>query len=356
MNFSFYLFGTPNNSYDQFPLDGNSELFKDFAQNRRSDSQLTIYRNEQLVYYTYVRELSMSPVSYFGVCLIFNGVYCHDMKRLFNLFVNTVDSEASIRGEILRSNKSGKMTFATDKFNNKQVEVESLRSLFQQKIDQMSQDFPAFDQSFESGSETVKYISLNGGNNAVNEVFYKHRHVVVTLQTATPDTKPEPKNKEWFLPLIIVALAIAGVVFIEQFNKPENSISLPENTVSTVSTVEKYEVKLPDGTTYSYSGTIQDGLPEGSGIAIYNDSSIYVGVFNKGLRHGKGKMTFADGYIYTGDYVRNKAEGQGEMLYPNGRRYAGSWKNDLKNGQGVIFDANGTELSRGEWINDNKIK
>ncbi|MDR2963811.1 MAG: hypothetical protein LBU90_09315, partial [Bacteroidales bacterium] len=60
MNFSFYMFGTPNgskNGYMQYPNDSTAQKFQEFALHATGEAQLTVWRKEQLSYYVYVRQL-----------------------------------------------------------------------------------------------------------------------------------------------------------------------------------------------------------------------------------------------------------------------------------------------------------
>lgn len=159
MNFSLYLFGTPSN-YNQYPADTNSQLFQGFYQIQKSDSQLTIYRSGQLVYYTFTRKLSSgSSSNYLGICLIFNGIYCRDNKQFFDIF-DKAYSDIALNGKILLIDKSGNISFATDKFANKELEIERIKLFFQNNLKYFRKDFALLTSSFRVGNGT-KALSVN---------------------------------------------------------------------------------------------------------------------------------------------------------------------------------------------------
>jgi hypothetical protein len=350
MNFSFYLFGTPNR-YDQFPLDKkNTLLFKNFAQNTQNGSQLIIYRDGQLFYYAYIYEFQVNNRSqYFGVCLIFNGVYCSDTKQIFDLFIYTISSEVLSKGEILLRNSNGNIVFAVNKFKNKQIEIDRLRMIFQKYVNRFNRYFIVLNNSF-IGMDEVKCMSIKDGNEAISSAIHKYKQIILTESTVLKPVKRIKRNHRiiFFVTGLSLSMLIAIVILY-------NDISINESTTS-VMTVDNVEISLLNGITYLYSGETKDSLPDGKGQAIYPDKSIYEGSFEKGLRHGKGTRTFSDGHIYYGNYVEDKAEGEGEMLYPNGWYYVGEWKDDLKHGIGVLYDDTGMELFHGEWQNDREVK
>jgi hypothetical protein len=71
-----------------------------------------------------------------------------------------------------------------------------------------------------------------------------------------------------------------GVTFAVRFIN-----GVPEDTGVLENTVEAW----------SYSGSVLDFMPHGSGIKRFADSGVYNGEFREGLRHGRGTMTYANG-------------------------------------------------------------
>jgi chromosome segregation ATPase len=179
MNFSFYIFGTPN-GYNQYPSDEKSRLFKDFTQNSKADSQLTIHRDGQLVYYAYKRNLTSGNSSnYLGFCLIFNGMYCRDTRKIFDVF-DKVYNDVLLKGEYLRFDKSGKVSFAVDKFIDKEIAFERIKSSFQTNLDnEFKKYFVAIPSSFKVGNGT-KAISIKEANTDIDAAIRQFDDVHVS--------------------------------------------------------------------------------------------------------------------------------------------------------------------------------
>jgi len=180
MNFSLYLFGTPD-GYNQYPADTSSQLFQRFFHKQLTDySQFAIYRSSQLVYYAYSRKLSSSGSNnYLGICLIFNGIYCNDSKQLFDLF-DKAYSDIALNGEILKMEKNGKISFSTDNFVSKQLEIERIRIFFQHNLDKnFSKNFNSISSSFKTGNGT-KVLSINDENIDIQSAIHQYDCVYIS--------------------------------------------------------------------------------------------------------------------------------------------------------------------------------
>ena len=115
MNLDFYIYGTPS-GYNQYPSDEKSILFQKFVKNSKTNTQYTIYRNGDLVYYAYMRRIAADNAnSFLGFCVVFNSIYCRNTHKLFDLF-DRAYNDVMLKGEFLRFDKSGKVTFVVEKF------------------------------------------------------------------------------------------------------------------------------------------------------------------------------------------------------------------------------------------------
>lgn len=165
MTFDFYIFGTPNGmDFEQSPSTSYSNKFQQFAQDRKSNSQLIVFRDNSLFYYIYIRGLSETTNEYFGICLIFNGVYCKKPIQLFNLFdkyfANIVQTQ-----EILRIDKIGEITFTTDKLRDKTQEINRVNKLFQND-NFFKKYFDSVDGTFTQNIETVS-LAITDNNQQI---------------------------------------------------------------------------------------------------------------------------------------------------------------------------------------------
>ena len=150
MNFSFYIHGTPN-GYNQYPFDNNSVSLQEFAQSNTTESQLTVFRKGQLVYYAYMRRLQEKSSTFLGFCLVFNGVYCRNPKKLYDLF-DRVFYDVQLKGEFLKFDK-GKSVYIVGKFTEKLLEIERIKMFFKNNLeDDFTRDFTSISPAFKFGN------------------------------------------------------------------------------------------------------------------------------------------------------------------------------------------------------------
>ena len=104
--------------------------------------------------------------------------------------------------------------------------------------------------------------------------------------------------------------------------------------------VRKIE-NLKDGwdVSYTYTGEIKDGKPNGMGVAKYKSGNVlrYVGSFMNGMYNGKGTMFFNNGAFLTGEWKKGKLNGKGSFLSETGVLYIGDFVNGVKDGKGILF-------------------
>ena len=124
MNFAFYLLGTPD-GYNQYPLDNTADLFRSFHEKVKSNTQLTILRNDEIVYYVYTRNLpSARKDQYFGMVIAINGSYLSHIGNVFSVFEQLCSSIA-LRGKILKIDSTGKIQFVHSRFIDTPDEIET---------------------------------------------------------------------------------------------------------------------------------------------------------------------------------------------------------------------------------------
>lgn len=124
MNIDFYLLGTPD-GYNQYPLDNKADLFRSFHDDVKSDTQLTIWRNAELVYYVYTRNLRTAGKNqYFGMVIAINGLYLTHIGNVFSVF-EQLCSNIAVRGRILKIDKTGKIQFVHSRFVDTPDEIET---------------------------------------------------------------------------------------------------------------------------------------------------------------------------------------------------------------------------------------
>ena len=86
MNVSIYIFGEFAAGYSQYPQDYTTAIFKQFNSKAKSQTQLCIHRDGDLIYYAYIRKLSEQK--YIGLCAVLNGMMFSDVQTVFNCLNN----------------------------------------------------------------------------------------------------------------------------------------------------------------------------------------------------------------------------------------------------------------------------
>jgi len=98
---------------------------------------------------------------------------------------------------------------------------------------------------------------------------------------------------------------------------------------------------LKDGwdVTYTYTGEVKDGKPNGMGAANYKSGNVirYVGNFANGMYNGKGTMLFKEGVFLSGEWKNGKLNGKGSFFSESGILYIGDFVNGQKQGKGILF-------------------
>jgi hypothetical protein len=93
----------------------------------------------------------------------------------------------------------------------------------------------------------------------------------------------------------------------------------------------------PDGSVYT--GTLNNGVPDGHGYLRTADGTQFEGDVRMGKADGMAEALFADGDEYNGQFKNGKRDGIGTLTWPTGGRYEGSWKDDKPSGPGKIVYA-----------------
>jgi len=99
--------------------------------------------------------------------------------------------------------------------------------------------------------------------------------------------------------------------------------------------------------TYTYSGQMQGGFPNGEGIAIYGDGAAYTGMFSKGLKHGNNSVYVDNSGVFEGNFRDDLRTGRGKLTKTDGTVFEGIWRGGKINGEGRIIDANGKVIDTG---------
>ena len=331
MNISVYLFGKFDNGYTQYPNDYSRKIFDVCHQNSKAVSQIAIHRDGDLMYYAYIRNLDDG--NYIGLCSVVNGKMITNIDGLFSRFEIIIESMVK-HGYLIRFNEKGEIVSNANKLYENREEIDfisaGLRYSFEQ-LDKTAVVLPSVNYSIskdsvasfsiqDSSSDIVKSSRINGYTliykskgyntiqiNSYQGVIAKKEKESIELREEQHKLKQEigrlknkQRNTTWVSVFAIAALILGVVVW--------NKVLFPD-------VVTNY-----DAGEYMYYGPMENGKPNGIGIAIYP-------------KNDKMKRLYYYGNFTDGQRVDSAAI----MFYKDGSYFRGSMNND-KWFKGIFFD------------------
>lgn len=411
MNFDFYLFGTPD-GYDQYPLDDKEILFQSFY-DKNCPIQLSLYRNAELVYFTYIRNINAKSGSHFGMSLVFNGAYPANLTEVVavfeSLFVNVVN-----KGRFLRKDRHGHVVFTGTRLAEAQDEIEELtrncRTLVENRLSWSETRLP---EEYVVQERIATFVfDSNYLPTPLDDLLKYYNRIYLTkgkTGNSQNDTSSSGKKRKW-VPFVIALLIVALLVGVFLYLRPVingNDSQLPEQSEipgsngnqsptlagqvvgkrddkpveisDTSPTVkdEKNVIEQPKPKTEllaekpnpkieqqkpktdppaEKSKPKEELAPKNSVRNVTNleyKDGFYSGTIDGEIRVGNGTFIFKDGDRYEGEWKNNQFHGYGVFTYssqnPNYLKFEGSWEKGEKR-EGVFYYKNGDRYE-GPFIN-----
>lgn len=274
MNSTIYIFGDFGNGYAQYPNDYTTEIFTQFQKHTQTTSQLTIHREENLMYYGYVRRLHKKG-QYIGMCIVLNGSMFRGIKTLFNRFENYI-TDMVVRGQIIEFSDCGDLISTVTNLYERQREIEQITKFIQNDIETLTiQKLPPL--NFSIGKNESKSFLVDDKADSILEATYKYGYTYIykdagyntntltsysgklqtlnkektaALQTIDKqkqeisDLKKKQKNYKLVIWLIVV-ICIGGIIFISTINSRNATILRLNNNIATQKqTIETQENKI----------------------------------------------------------------------------------------------------------------
>lgn len=324
MNNTVYVFGNLGGNYTQYPNDYTKEIFRVFQNNVTAESQLIIHRDNNLMYYGYVRKLDVSP-QYIGLCILLNGIMFLEPKNLFPIFENAV-ADMVVKGRILQFDENGKIFSQLVYLNGRQNEIKRIATIIGNEISALKVDkLPPLNYGIDHTSQ--KRLSFNDKNDEITEASYQYGYTIIPKPTNsnTDDLngvqdvikrlnkkqleykqqyqeerqknlklQAQQKNFIWVGMLLVIVAIMGAVLYFKVLNPSE---------------VTHYETDE-----FVYYGPMKDKKPHGVGVAIYPENDrfgrkYYIGNFVNGLRQDSSAMLFyQDGDYYYGSMTDDQWE------------------------------------------------
>ena len=264
MNSSTYIFGELSNGYSQYPEDSSSNLFKSIQNQCVAPSQLIIHRDENMMYYIYVRKLDKNK--YIGYAITINGYYFTQIQPLFSLFEKEIE-ELIETGVIINLSNNGEIISNLTSLKKEEEEVISAINSIQIKINSLKNlaKLPPIDFSVakssrklfknsdstseiadasyrfgftvvlkESDYDTVRttsYKNVLRNLNADNNALIKENEKLKEQNKKIQRQKKQFKNVV-FLFLIVLACGVGLYFLNENLNDTQDRLNTANNTIS----------------------------------------------------------------------------------------------------------------------------
>lgn len=179
MNSSVYLFGRLIQGYTQYPNDHTQSIFQNFASKATVPTQIVIHRENNLMYYGYMRLMDVKQSQYLGMCIVFNDLMIRDIESLFDLFENTFTSIVA-NGDILKLDENGNVVSNVAQVNEQLYETHRVLELLQNSISSLDEKCTKLPPvSYEISSSEVKRFTIKDSLKEIIEASYKYGYTVV---------------------------------------------------------------------------------------------------------------------------------------------------------------------------------
>ncbi len=323
MNISVYLFGEFSVGYSQYPNDYAKTIFEYFAKNAQATTQIAVHRESDLMYYGYIRK--MESGEYLGLCVVLNGKYITQLDGLFAIYEQVIESMVR-NGYLIHYGDNGVITSKVGQLYENREEIDLITSNLQAAFDRLegsSMMLPAVNYGVAKDSvksfsiqdnvhDIIKSSYTNGYTfiykskgyntaqmNSYRGVIVKKDKRIQELQGECAELKREvsvlknkQRNTKWVAMLSFVALVLFGIVYVKVINPSE--------------------VTKKDMGAYVYYGPMENGEPNGTGVAIYHNKDkdgrlYYYGNFTNGKRiDNNAIMFYKDGSYFKGSMNEDK--------------------------------------------------
>ena len=133
-------------------------------------------------------------------------------------------------------------------------------------------------------------------------------------------------KKYWWMEAVLVAIV---AIWLMVPSKKGAGVPIADSSKDSVTAQVEYVTGKAftdaEGVTFSYTGEVVDGKPNGTGTGIYPYGN-YTGDYKDGLREGNGKFESKDGENkYKGTFANDKYN-EGKLSFPDGSYFEGTFK------------------------------
>lgn len=177
MNFNFYIFGTPNGRYNQYPDDYIASTLSHLQENTEG-VRFVIQREANLIHYVYTERVDESNV--IGFCVLFNNVRILKPKRLIHFFRSIIEKDLIESGSIIKYDNKGKLQYVISAFSECAKEIDKMRETVNNELECNSKEY-AFEplKNAYDGTKTIVATDISAFDSQIVQLTDKHNTVIV---------------------------------------------------------------------------------------------------------------------------------------------------------------------------------
>lgn len=331
-----YYFGLLDKIYSQYPTDYTRKHFDYFLQLSKREAQIVVRREDNLLFYGYVRRFSTGNV--LGICIAVDRIFL-DTAWLFKVCDDTVEQLVS-DGVVFGINANGVIEAKTNQFSTEKESLDFTANAIISRLEKpQGRSIPLPPQNYAISITDLAQYSLEGGSDVIVDGLKNYSNALIVktktelerltsvaaqmrklsekndnLQKENTILKIKNRNFVWVGVLSLVVVVMFMVLYFEVINPSE---------------VTHYETGE-----FVYYGPLKDKKPHGVGVAIYPSND------KDGRKY------------YIGNFVNGKRQDMNAMLiYKDGDYYYGSM-NDDNWGDGMFYMDSDDSYFRGVFKNN----
>lgn len=158
MNCSVYIFGELSSGYTQYPEDSSSHILSNLITNCKAATQLIIKREDNLIYYSYIRKLDNNK--YIGLSILVNGYYIQNVKDLFSIFEKTLE-ELVTTGSIVCFSQDGKIIPSQRQLREQEEDIDTISIKLSSEFNNASKSYKLPSVDYSVAKDSIKEYSIN---------------------------------------------------------------------------------------------------------------------------------------------------------------------------------------------------
>lgn len=177
INSTLYIFGNFGGGFTQYPADYTKGFLATLASQTDAKTMLAIHRDNNLMYYCYLRRLENDQ--YIGFCVLLNALMFSNIKELFHVFENAITFMVT-SGGIIGFNSEGEIIAAAATLLGKEKDIDSAFSYIQSDLSKLETSLKKLPPvSYGISKTETKTFSVNDDNDSIVDSSHKYGYTFV---------------------------------------------------------------------------------------------------------------------------------------------------------------------------------